>query len=100
MPLMKITRAFPFRGVTYEVGASADFPPVTCERMESARPPFGVRVEDEELETLTAPEPTVLRPLEEHTKDELLAIAAERGVEVYKSWTVDRIIARLYGEAE
>ena len=33
--------------------------------------------------------------LESNTKDELLAIASESGIQVYKSWTKAKIIAKL-----
>jgi hypothetical protein len=57
MPMMRMTRPWPYHGRVYQPGASADFPEETCQRMEAGRPPFGVRVEEAELEQLTEPEP-------------------------------------------
>jgi hypothetical protein len=93
MPLMKITRNFPYLGVTYPVGASADFPEATCQRMESARPPYGLRISDGELEALTAPH----AGFDGMTKTELVAYADEHGIEVSSSWTKARLLDAVSG---
>jgi len=59
----------------------------------------------EPVATVSEPVATVSEPvatvepvavdLESNTKDELLAIASESGIQVYKSWTKAKIIAKL-----
>jgi hypothetical protein len=93
MPLMKIMRSFPYLGFTHHVGASADFPEATCQRMESAHPPYGVRVSDGELEALTAPH----AGFEGMTNAELVAYANEHGIEVSSSWTKTRLLDAVSG---
>ncbi len=55
MPFVKLTRAFPFRGVTYPVGSEIEVPEATADRMVASRPPFGVVIHELELEALTEP---------------------------------------------
>jgi hypothetical protein len=55
MPFVKLSRAFPFGGVTYPVGAEIEVPDATADRMVASRPPFGVVIDDAELEALTEP---------------------------------------------
>ena len=55
MPIVKLSRAFPFGGVTYPVGSEVEVPDATADRMVASRPPFGVVIDDAELEALTEP---------------------------------------------
>ena len=48
---MEITRPYPFKGRVFSVGQVFEFEEPTCQRMESANPPFGKRLETvEEVE--------------------------------------------------
>jgi hypothetical protein len=57
MPFVKVTRTFPWRGTTYGVGSEIEVPESTAQRMAEARPPFGVIIDTDELEEMTAPAP-------------------------------------------